>query len=536
MNRGDDRLSGWRYVALIAGYLAACVALDWVSDVYPVAAPLAITPWNPVSGLGVALLLRHGLRNAPWLVVAAVLAEILGRGPHAPWPLFAAVVVLPALVYTSLAAVLRRALRFRPDFATLRDATAFVIATAIATAVLAVALTGVLAGSGALSAGGLRQVVAHLWIGDLIGIIVLAPLLLVLTRRPWVRSRVSAAEAAAQLAAITAALWVVFASGWAEELKLFYVLFLPLIWIAMRGGVEATVIATALIQFGLIAALRAGDYPATAVLEFQLLLVALALTGLALGVTVTERGAIAGQLRAREQELDRSLRLAGASEMASALAHELNQPLAAIGTYVRACQLMLAHGGSPPEILRETMAKVTREVARAGDVLHRLRDFFRTGSGQPDRVDIPRLLNAVVAAARARAERHNVELRLDLPPLLPAVHADRIHVEIVLHNLVSNAIDALSSTAAGERIVTLSAAMEDAQFVRIGVTDSGPGVAPEMRAQLFEPFATSKPRGMGLGLPISRSLVEAGGGRLWHEHAGQGSSFRFTLPVVRTTS
>ncbi|MDE2359961.1 MAG: GHKL domain-containing protein, partial [Betaproteobacteria bacterium] len=152
--------------------------------------------------------------------------------------------------------------------------------------------------------------------------------------------------------------------------------------------------------------------------------------------------------------------------------------------------------------------------------------------GRPDRVQVTQLLHAAVETAAQRAEHHRVHCRIECPPSVPPVHADRIHAEIVLHNLVSNAIEALATMTAGERNVTISASLDGAQFVRISVADNGPGVAPDMRGQLFEPFATSKPHGMGLGLAISRSLVEAGGGRLWQEAAARGSRFSFTLPIA----
>jgi two-component system, LuxR family, sensor kinase FixL len=536
VNRADVRLSGWRYGALVAGYLATYVALDWASYLYPVAPPLAITPWNPPPGLSLALLLRYGARNGPWLFVAALLADLVVRGPHVALPLQVVAATLPAIVYTALAVVLQGPLRFEPDFARLRDVTRFVGATAVATAVLAVAFVGLFDAAGALSEGGYWSAAVHLWIGDLIGILVTAPLLLVASRRPRIRSRAGTFELIAQLAAVLAALWIVFDSGWADELKLFYVLFLPLIWVAMRHGIEGTVIATAIIQVGLITAMRAGGYATRDVLDFQVLLVAVALTGLFLGMTVSERWAIARQLRARELELDRSLRLASASELASALAHELNQPLMAIGNYVRACQAMVAGEARPPAMLRQTMDKVVDEVARAGDVMHRLRDFFRTGSGRPEPIEIAPLLQATVLAAGQRAERHGVRIRVECPASLPVVGADRVHVDIVLHNLVSNAIDALKTLTVGERNVTISASLEGDRFVKISVADSGPGIAPEISAQLFEPFSTSKAHGMGLGLAISRSLIEAGGGRMWRETegVGRGTTFSFTLPVLRS--
>jgi two-component system CheB/CheR fusion protein len=115
------------------------------------------------------------------------------------------------------------------------------------------------------------------------------------------------------------------------------------------------------------------------------------------------------------------------------------------------------------------------------------------------------------------------------------VLVDRIQVEIVLHNLVSNAIDALKTVVDGRREIILSAGIDAEQFVRINVADSGPGVPDDITAQLFKPFATSKPQGMGLGLAISRSIVEARGGRLWLQVTERGSMFSFTLPTIGTT-
>jgi signal transduction histidine kinase len=529
------QFSGRGYGWLILSYLCGYVALDWVSYIYPVAPPLAITPWNPPPGLSLVLLLRWGPRNGPWLFVAAVAAELLVRGPHIPPLLLVVASVLPAAVYTVLAWLLRGPLRFDPDFTTLRDATIFVAAVAVATGLLAVAFVGLFDFAALLPAGSFGKSVAQFWIGDLIGIVVTTPLLLVFTRRRRGSVHVSIVEVVAQLGAILVGLWIVFGSGWVEELKLFYVLFLPLIWIAMRHGLEGTTIATMVIQIGLITAMRLEGYRAGAALELQFLLLAVAVTGLFLGMTVSERRAIAQQLRDKQFELDRSLRLAGASEMASALAHELNQPLSAIGGYIRACQLMLDEQRQPVGLLRDTMDKVVAEVTRAGNVVRQLRDFFRTGSGHLALIEVEPLLRAAIDAARQRSERHSIQWRLDCPASLPAVLIDRVQVETVLHNLVSNAIDALKAGTGDYREVTISAKEDSARFVRISVADNGPGVAAEVAAQLFQPFATSKPRGMGLGLAISRSIVEARGGRLWLETAERGSVFSFTLPTAGET-
>jgi two-component system, LuxR family, sensor kinase FixL len=518
-------------VALIAGYIVAYVALDWVIYINPIE-PLGITPWNPPPGLSLALLLRHGLRQAPWLFIAAFAAEILVRGTPAPLAVLVVSSVVLAGGYALVAWLLRARLKLNPDFESVRDATVFAATAAVATGLVALAYVGLFDIVGVLPTDALARSAAQFWIGDLIGIIVTTPLLLIFTRKhpPW--RELGSALALLQCITIGAMLWIVFGSGLAKELNLFYLLFLPLIWIAMRHGLPGTALATLLIQLGMIVALKLGGYQRGTVLEFQLLLLALAVTGLFLGIAISERRAVERQLREKQFELDRSLRLAAASEIASALAHELNQPLSAIATYARAGQVMASDPTRSHEALGPTMDKVAHEAARAGAVVHRLRDFFRTGSAQLEPLDIEPLLRGVVDAERPRAERHRVRFVLDCAQALPSVTADRVQIETVLHNLISNAIDALKQTTHDERVIRVGATHEDVQFVTISVADNGPGISEVIADQLFRPFATSKPRGMGLGLAISRSIVEAHAGRLALGAAESGCVFRLTLPVA----
>ncbi len=515
----------------IAGYIVSYVALDWVSYIYPVA-PLGITPWNPPPGLSLALLLRRGVHQAPWLFVAAFVAEILVRGTPAPLTMLAFSSVVLAGGYAFAAWLLVAKLGFDPDFRSVRDATLFTAVVAAVSGLVAFAYVASFAAFGILPLEMLARSASHFWIGDLIGIIVTTPLLLVFTRKhpPW--REVTRPLALLQAIAIVAMLWIVFGSGFSKELNLFYLLFLPLIWIAMLHGLPGTALATLLIQLGLIVALKLGGYQRGTVLEFQLLLLSLAVTGLFLGIAISARRAVERLLREKEFELNRSLRLAGASEMASALAHELNQPLSAIATYARAGQVMAADPARSHDALLATMDKLAHEAARAGAVVHRLRDFFRTGSARLEPLEVEPLLRAVVEAERTRAERHRVRIVLDCDQALPGVTADRVQIETVLHNLISNAIDALKETAHDDRVIRVGAARPAAQFVTISVADNGPGIASDVAEQLFRPFATSKPRGMGLGLAISRSIVEAHAGRLALEAMDSGCMFRFTLPVA----
>lgn len=523
--------AGAREVAFVAAYVVAYAALDRATNIFPAVAALGITPWNPPPGLSLALLLRTGTRNGPWLFVAALLTELMLRGPHGGPVVLVVAAVLPAIVYTGTAAVLVRRVRFDPDFTTVRDGAVFIGAATAGSAVMALAYVGWYVMAGVLPPATYAFNALTYWIGDLIGIVVTTPLLLVVTRRPRPPLARRAFEGLVQAGAIIAIVWIVFASGWAEELKLFYAIFLPLVWVAMRRGIEGTVIATALIQVGMMVGMDVAGYPAGAALEFQMLLLTVALTGLILGLAVSERRQVERRLREREAELERGLRFAGASAMASALAHELNQPLAAIGSYVRACQLMVADQGGAHEALPGTMEKVMREVTRAAEVVRNLREFFGAGSSSRVPVAVAPVIGSVLESARERLDHARVRVTTSSAAGLPRVSASPAQIEIVLHNLVSNAMDALEAMPAADRRLDISATSDGSEFVRISVTDSGPGVSMPGAENLFQPFATSKPEGMGLGLAISRSIVEGHGGRLWHEHRARGASFSFTLPV-----
>jgi signal transduction histidine kinase len=509
-------------------YVALYVALDWVSFIHPVGV-LGITPWNPPPGLSIAFLLRYGIRQGPWLFVAALAAEFLVRGAPAPLPVLVAASLLLAVSYTTLAALLTRVLRVDADLRSLRDLTVFVVAAAVACAIIALAFVGLFARSGVLPPREFQEGVTQFWIGDLIGIVVTAPALLVVTRRRESSWRPTL-ETLAELAAIALALWLVFGAGLGDAPALFYVLFLPIVWIAMRQGFEGAVLGTVAIQVGLIIAIVATGQGRSSALEFQFLMLANAVTRLLLGAAVSERRAIERALREKQSTLDRSLRLAAASELASTLAHELNQPLSAISAYLRACQMMLAQSGDPKGELATTMDKVIAEANRAGTVVRRLRDFFRTGSTHIEPIAPGVLIAEACATLRERAAEHNVAIEQSIGDSREVL-VDRVQVESVLHNLVANAIDALKR-APGERRVRVAATKDGEGFLQIAVSDNGSGVAQDIEAALFDPFVTTKATGMGLGLAISRSIVEAHGGRLWHERASPGSVFTFTLPLA----
>jgi two-component system sensor kinase FixL len=176
------------------------------------------------------------------------------------------------------------------------------------------------------------------------------------------------------------------------------------------------------------------------------------------------------------------------------------------------------------------MDKVVAEASRAGSVVRRLRDFFRSGSGRSETVAPAALIAEACAAAHERATRHGVVV-VQSARNLPDVRVDRVQIEAVLSNLLGNAIDAVKGRPP-PREVHVDATRDAPGYLRIGVTDNGPGIDPAIAQSLFEPFVTTKSRGMGLGLAISKSIIDAHGGRLWHEPREPGSAFCFTVPAA----
>jgi two-component system sensor kinase FixL len=233
-----------------------------------------------------------------------------------------------------------------------------------------------------------------------------------------------------------------------------------------------------------------------------------------------------------QQRLTHVARLSTMGEMAAGLAHEINQPLAAITTYAQACQRLLEKSDAPDLAdLRESLAQISRQALRAGEVIRRLRSFVANREVRRELIGCNRLLEDLVTLARPDLRAHDVQLKLEIEADLPEVMADAIQLQQVLINLIRNAIDATLQNGAPRGEITLRAS-NAAEGVEISVHDHGTGVEPGTLAMLFNPFFTTKPQGTGLGLAISRTIVTAHGGKLaYRDEPGGGACFYFTLPV-----
>jgi signal transduction histidine kinase len=220
-------------------------------------------------------------------------------------------------------------------------------------------------------------------------------------------------------------------------------------------------------------------------------------------------------------------------ELAASIAHEVKQPLAAVVTNGNACARWLA--AIPPN-LREanrTIERIVRDANRAAEILTRIRTFLKRGPLQRAQFDVNEVIADVIVTVQGEFRAKEVSLVLPQPDLRPPVHADRVQLQQVILNLVMNAIDALRPVTDRARVLEILTARHSADLLRISVRDSGVGLDPEHRERIFDAFHTSKPEGMGMGLAISRSIVETHGGRLWATpNEGPGATFHLTLPLA----
>jgi len=247
---------------------------------------------------------------------------------------------------------------------------------------------------------------------------------------------------------------------------------------------------------------------------------------------LTERQKTEARLQELQSELVHISRLTALGEMASALAHELNQPLSAIANYMKGSRRLLEkRSDDEAALVREAMDKAAEQSLRAGQIIRRLRDFVSRGDSEPRVESLKKLIEEASALALVGAKERGVrvQIRLDTAPDL--VLADKVQIQQVVLNLVRNAIEAMDG--AERRELDIATTPHPSGMVAVGVADTGTGIAPDITAQLFQPFVTSKPHGMGIGLSISRTIVEAHGGQIWTEpNPGGGTVFRFTLRTV----
>ncbi len=500
-----------------AGYLGLYWLLDWASHVEPLP-HTSITPWNPNTGLAMALLLARGVHWAPLVAFAIFTGELwTDVGPPA-WQVLALTSTYLAAVYASTAWGLRRRGLAGP-IETPAGAAWFAGAVAVATGIAAAGYVAILVSAGQLSRAETWAAVARYWIGEFSGIIALTPLLLLRTNRAALRERLrhNRRELILQGLGAVAGVTLAFALAAARDVRLFYPLFAPVTWVALRHGVPGAMISVSLVQAALVAALELtpGSIP---LFDVQFPLLSLGITALFLGALATQRDAALRRVREQDAALQRSMRFAVAGELASVLTHELNQPMTALVSYVRAAELMSKSAAPADSRFAGTLRRAGEEAGRAARVLQRLREFYQGEGARLELTDPLMVCASVANVLQDRMRRSAVEFQMRGVGL-PSVMVDRTQLEIVIHNLLSNSLDAFEALPARgprPRCIEVAAEVRGAD-VLIRVDDSGPGIAAGLSERLFEPLVTSKISGMGLGLSLSRTLLRHLGGDLWSE-------------------
>ncbi len=554
--RGAD-LAGM--VAFVLEY----VGLEWVTYSHEYQG-VPVTPWNPGLGIAFGLIVLRSAAYGLALFSGVVLAEVLVLRTDLAWSAILVIAVVVAASYTVAAGVARRRLRLDVAMDHVRDVLVLMSAGTAGAGIVALLLGALLLADPVAGNDDLSKSVLPLFVGDVIGIAVMTPLLLRLTRlwqhrqyaslKEWLGAPPLAvlAEVALFVLVTGFALWMIVGSDRPNDYKYFSLLFLPVVVVAVRHGIDGSCLALASTQLGLVAVLRAYGYDATTFTEFQIVMLVLTMTGLLVGGVVSEReradlAARTAEARLREAELEaaRAARLNMVSGMASALAHEISQPMTAARALARSAQQLIHAGdadagraGMAPadmERVNGNLAGLVNQIDHAAHVVRRMREFLRRGEPHFSTLDVAAVLDDALVLARPDAAAHRTRIDLDVEPALPTVFGDRIQLQQVVLNLVRNGIDAIVEAGMPRGCISVRARLgDDGRTVQVSVIDNGIGVAPGRN--LFEPLSSSKANGLGLGLSICANIVHAHGGGIWlQSSAGGATEFRFSLPLQPET-
>lgn len=522
-----NAVSGASFLLTATAYLAVYAALDALSFVQAFQGlGLGISLWTPAIGLSLAFLLARGFVYAPLIFLAVFVTDAYVHNLPRSAPSIIVTAAIVTLGYTALAWGMQR-LAFDLKRASLRDIVVLLIAVPTGIAVISLVYCTTLYLMALLPDGQFWRAARHFWVGDTVGTIIVVPAVMAAyaaARQGYQREQPIVFDLAVFLVGLSGAFWIIFSPESANELQFFYLLFLPVMWIAIRMGFVGAALGLLLTQVVLVAITKFENYQAADFMAFQMLMLALSATGLLLGAMVTERGEAEERLREQQAELSRMSRYATAGVMGLSIAHQISQPLSTVATYLHAVRRLSTSERSDPAAIADALRKAEVEAQRAREVLERIRDFLSAGRLVLAPVDLVGLASRIAPLARAEGAVRGVQIKIEgVPPII--VRADSIQLEQVLLNLIGNAVDAAAERPDGKGLVRVCVARHQLT-ASVVVEDNGPGIAPEIAESLLEPFETTKTRGMGLGLPLSKQIIESHGGTLrWLSLQPHGTRF-----------
>ena len=445
-----------------------------VNDFLDTPPPTKSASFNPGAGLSFVLVLAFGLRMISLLFLGPFLADLVNGYIVLPWPVEILSVALIGGGYSAALVFLQRS-AFDPALSSMRDLVVLMIVAAASAAFVASSYVGLTIAAGLLTPRDFVAAALRYWIGDVIGVLVVAPFaLFALTRR---RILPMSIETALQCAAVVCALMLVFSIAEEREFQLFYVLFLPIVWMAVRNGTEGVSAGILITQLVGILGARFLPNEREELIAFQALMLVLAVTGLIAGGLVTERRRMESQLRLHQELLSRLTRLGSIGELAAAVAHEVNQPLTAAGTYTRLVADMTNSGNADAAEVAEIAKKAAAQVDRAAEVIRRLRALVRLDRSNRAPHPFERLVKEAIDLCQPDLDRANVTARFRQSADLPPVMVDMLQVEQVLVNLVRNSIEAIRVSGSLQGAIRIEAKPADGEYVEVCVVELGSGLS-----------------------------------------------------------
>ncbi len=511
-------------------YLAAYVLLDWISFIDPIGAS-GITPWNPATGVSFAFVLVLGRRFIPFLFLAPFLADLIVRDPAVPLAVqLGSAIVVGGGYSIVLTLLMRPGVRFNPMLTSIRDLFLLLLSSLAGPLLVAVPYVGLTILFDLLPPEEFVAATFTYWVGDIIGILVIAPFALIALTR--IRALKPTLETALQLATVFAALTLIFGLRGGAQVQLFYLLFIPIVWMAVRSGLEGVSAGLLTAQLALIVLAQLLPKEAIDITEYQTRMIVITGTGLIAGALVNERRRAELRLRRHQESLANVERLGSLGELAAALAHEINQPLMAAGTYTRFVANALQTGEGDVETVADAARKAAAQVERGAEVVRRIRALVKLDRSIRAPSNVEHLVNEAVELCQADRDRGQVRVHIVRAGSVDQVMVDSLQIQQVLINLFRNSIEAIESSAKVVRKISVDIQQLDADFVQVSVRDTGPGFGPGLLADPFLPFSSTKIDGLGIGLSLCKSIVESHGGRLWMSGGSAGAVVNFTLPVA----
>jgi signal transduction histidine kinase len=500
-------------------------AVDQLSYIHPIGG-LNITPWNPPAALEVLFLFLAGNTWMTWVYLTLGLSDSLVRGTLLLSPAVLLGNAVLVMCYAGIAHSLRwklgrhAALRSRHEVLQLG---VVIVSGALLTAV---AYVSIQTWVGVLTKNDFWGAVHRFFIGDLLGLMVLLPLFFVARdkrRHAQYRHMFQSFLFWMLMLGLLVCMWLIFSLPIADQMKYFFSLFFVLGLIAATYSLPGATLVAALIQLPLVfSATRAGVLPAD-LMDMQIVMLTLSLTGLIIGMVVDER------LRTEERLRD-SLQLVAAGELAGSLAHELHQPMSALSAYAESALMLTELQGQHVESgqaaqLVKLLRNVVNEALRATDIVRGLRSYFISGVSTLQKVEVTDLVDECMARYAQKAAQTQVTLTTVYAQKEKYVLIDRVQISTAIGNLLKNAIDA---SAIG-MCVTVKIS-DEKQMLSVRVIDQGPLLDPGALDQVFRPFYSNKKDGLGLGLSVSKSLVENNGGVLRYQSQPE-KCFQILLPL-----